>query len=454
MNNLVIQVFLSVLLFGTIIIMLFFIFKNIFSPKKISTLKSYIKNENYKASINLAKEIINKDRNNIEAHYYLGDAYYNQKKYELALIEFRTAEKKGIYEKIDERKLRERLAELYTKVDKIDEALKEYVILTKKHPNDYIYFYKVGELFEQKDMEEQAMSFYSNSIKLNSNYIPALLNMGVLLYKIKKYPESNNYLQMVVRKDPNNYKGFFYLGMLKKIENNHKDALKFFEKSSRDKEYKMRSLTERGMVYMIQAKYDEAIVELDRALKSCEPENNIKIQVQYLLASCYEQNRNITEAISLWEQIYAKKSNFRDVSEKLSNYQELRTDDRMKDFLTATDIDFLDMCKGIIFNMGMNIVDQHVISKDIMEFLCLEADDKWRNVKKKPKLIHISRKNSIVDEVILRKLNEKMREDNIIRGVIISSSSFSKLSIAFAKERPIELIDKTGLQKLLKQASA
>ena len=207
------------------------------------------------------------------------------------------------------------------------------------------------------------------------------------------------------------------------------------------------------VIYIYQKKYDEAIIELDRALKNCEEENHIKLNIRYVLAGCYELNRNITDAIVLWEQIYAIDSKFRDVSTKLLNYQELRVDDRMKDFLTATDIDFVDICKSIIHSMNLNVSEQEVLSRDSIEFLCLETDTKWRNVKRRPKLIHISRTSDPIEDDTLKQIHDKMRENNIIRGVVITSSVFTKLSYAFVKERPIELIDKNGLQDILREVS-
>jgi len=449
MNWLIAQVFLGVLLLGLLTIVIFFIFKSIFAPKKISTLKNYLKTENYKAAINLAKDILSKDKDNLEAHYYLANAYYKQGKYELALIEYKRAEKKGFYDKIDEKELRERLGELYQKIDNNEEALKEYILLTKKYPSNNLYYFKAGELFEKLGKEQQAIKFYHNSVKLNKSFVPAILNLGILLFKSKNYTEAKKFLNASVLKDPNSNEGYFYLGLLEKNENNFKGALKFFEKSARDKEYKVRSLMERGVILMAQRKYDDAALELNRALKNCDMEGNIKINIRYVLASCYEFKRNITEAISLWEEIYAINPSFKDVTEKLTDYQDLRVDDRMKDFLTATDTDFLDICKGIILNMGLNIIEFDILTNDSIEFFCLAPDSKWRNMKKRPTIIHISRRNSPVDEKVIRDLNEKMRNKNVIKAYVITSSSFSKLAVAYAKERPIELIEKSGLQNLL-----
>src|SRR4030043_1645962 len=98
MNFTIFFIFISVLLFGGLFFGIIYIIKNIISPQKISTLKNYLKEENYKAAVNLAKEIINKNKDNIEAHYYLGEAYYYQIRYELALAEYKIAEKSGLYD--------------------------------------------------------------------------------------------------------------------------------------------------------------------------------------------------------------------------------------------------------------------------------------------------------------------------------------------------------------------
>ncbi len=447
------QVFLAVFLFGGIGIIIFFIVRNIFSPKKIITLKNYIKSGNYKGAINIAKDILNKNRNDVEAHYYLGEAYYNLQKFELALVEYKSAEKTGLYANISEKALRERLAELYIKTQNTDEALKEYIFLIKQNPTEYSYYYMAGELFLQKNQSDHALKYFVYSVRLNKNHVPSLLNIGTILYENKNYGNAQKYLLHSIKVDQSNFKAYFYLGLIDASLNNYKEALKNFEKSIKDKDLKVRSLMERGKLFISMGNYEEAIIELERALKNCEQEDNIKMNIKYVLANCFELTRNVTEAIILWEEIYAVSPGFKDVSEKLSNYQELRMDDRMKDFMTATDTDFIDMSKGIAEHMGLNVLEVDILSKDSIELFCLEQDTKWRNVKKKPKIIHISRKTAPIDETIIRNLSEKMREKGVIRSVMMTSSSYSKMAVAYAQERPIELIDKNGLQEILKNAN-
>ncbi len=66
-----------------------------------------------------------------------------------------------------------------------------------------------------------------------------------------------------------------------------------------------------------------------------------------------KKNRKIINAVEQWEAIFEKKPNFKDVAKKLSQYQEIRTDDSMKDFLIANTDRFIEICKSVAEQMGM-----------------------------------------------------------------------------------------------------
>jgi tetratricopeptide (TPR) repeat protein len=451
-NNLILNIFLSVLVFGGFSIILFVILRKMLSPKKITALRTLIKSSNYKQAIKLAKEIITKEPNNSEAHYYLAEAYYFEGKLELALIEYKATDKIGVHDKhINEIDLREKLGELYAKFDNIDEAIKEYILLHQKFPDNYLFSFKIAELFEKKGLRDPAIIHYTKSIKRNPNFVPALLNLGIILYDTKKFQEAIKLLEQAVRIENSNFKAHLYLGLLKKADNNPKGAIKHFEIAVRDKDLKVRALMEKGIILMSSNKVEEAVIELERALKNVENESQtLVLNLRYILAICYENLRNITEAIVQWEKIYSVKPDFKNVGEKLASYQDLQMDDKMKDFMTATNDEYLDICKKIVENMNLTITELNIQSNEGIEFFTLEGNVKWRNVKKKPLLIHIYRKNTPVEDAILRKVHDTMRNKEIIKAVVLSASGFTKQALAFAQERPIELFDKNGLQNIIK----
>ena len=78
---------------------------------------------------------------------------------------------------------------------------------------------------------------------------------------------------------------------------------------------------------------------------------------RYFLALCHEKTRNLDKAIEQWEKIYQKKASFRDVAEKLTQYQEYRTDDHMKDYLTCGKEEFAEICKAVVQGpMGLSLI--------------------------------------------------------------------------------------------------
>jgi len=210
------------------------------------------------------------------------------------------------------------------------------------------------------------------------------------------------------------------------------------------------------MMMMQNGKYEDAAIELERALKNMDKEEqskniNLVLNIRYVLASCYEQTRNLTDAIIQWEAIYSKKTDFKNVAEKLAAYQELRMDDKMKDFMTATNEVFIDICKSIVSDkLQLNIMEMVKLSADGLEFYTLEGDNKWRNTKKRPKLARIYRRSEPIDESVIRSVHETMKEKEIMKALIITSSNFTKNALAYAQERPIELLDKNSLLNLIK----
>jgi tetratricopeptide (TPR) repeat protein len=226
-------------------------------------------------------------------------------------------------------------------------------------------------------------------------------------------------------------------------------ALHAFEKARRDPELKAKALLERGVCYISTQSYDSAISELERALKVASTENaQEQLYIKYFLASCYEKKRNIDKAVDLWEQVYKERANFRDVAEKLSQYQELRTDDSVKDYLTASMDTFYKLCTQIASGMNLNVKDISD-TQNGCQIIAVDAENKWRNVKKIPKLIRFLRVPEMITETTVRSLHEEMKSLNITRGILISSSNFSRKAIDFAESRPIELYNKDKLQKLL-----
>jgi tetratricopeptide (TPR) repeat protein len=170
-----------------------------------------------------------------------------------------------------------------------------------------------------------AENYFKKAISLNTKDPRFYVELGTLLYLSKKTREASATLEEALKLDPNNLTAQFYMGKVLKDSKEYSASLPYFEKASRDQEFKVRALVETGSCYMSLKMIDKAIPELDRAVKiSGNDAETDCLYARYFLGLCYEKKQDLPTAVAQWEKIYAIKKNFRDVGEKLVQYQDYR----------------------------------------------------------------------------------------------------------------------------------
>jgi len=446
-------VFIIVIILGIVIgAITFFVIRSIIAPKKVASLANLLKQGKTSAVVRTAKQILAREPRNPEAHYFLGMAYQEENKNELALMELQIVNQIGTFSAAcPEIPFRKKIAELYKFFNQPEEALKEYLLLIKMEPEEAEYYYEAGLLFEKRERAEKASVYFRKTIELNPNHSDAHYHLGMILYRSKKPVEAKVEFELAIKIQPDNFKAYYFVGKLLKDNHDYTGALAAFEKAQRDPEQKVKALVERGGCYMSMNNMEKAISELDRAVKISTNETAPEtLYGRYFLAMCYEKTREIDKAIEQWEKIYAKKPNFRDVSEKLSQYQDLRTDDRMKDYLTASMDEFYEICKSATESMSLSIRDISDVPNGCQIVAVETESSKWRNARKMPKVLRFLRVPELISESTVRSLHEEMRNLGVARGIIISSSNFSRKAVEYAETRPIDLVNKDQLQELLK----
>ncbi|MFP4331528.1 MAG: tetratricopeptide repeat protein [Spirochaetaceae bacterium] len=448
-------IILIILLGMAIGVTTFFLIKSILAPKRVGKLESLVKQKKSSAAVRVGKQIVAREPRNGDAHYFLGLAYLQDNKPELALMELKTVNQIGNFNgRIPELPFREKIADLFAKFNQPEEALKEYLLLIQKDKGNPNYYYKAGKLFEKRDKPKRAVAYYKKALAYDPSHDEAYMRMGTLLYRAKRPAEAKGYLEKAVAFQPDNYEAHFYLGRIAKENKDFRGAISAFEKSVKSQEFKARSLMERGVCYIKLNDMGRAISELERAVKQSEEDASAgeTLYSRYYLATAYEQTRKIEPAIEQWEQIYKQRPNFQNVAEKLSQYQDLREDDRVKDFLTMGQDEFRETCSAITQSMGLRVQDINDIDQGC-EVLAYEAQSKWRNARQMPKLIWFVRIPDLIDESRVRSLHEAMKNQNITRGILVSSSNFSRVAMDFAETRPIDLFNKERLQEMLKRTA-
>jgi len=425
------------------------------APRKITTLQEQLKQGKAAQAIRSAKQILAKEPRSNEAHYLLAQAYEQDGKNELALMEYKTVNQISDFTGIcKEAPFRKKIANLFLQFGQEEEALKEYLLLTKLEPYVPEHYYAVGQLFEARNKGGQAAGYYKKALEVNPRFSDSWFALGQLMYKAKRQAEAKDALQKALKLRPDNYKAYFYLGRILKDSRNFSGALGAFENAQKDPDFKVKALIERGSCFLATKSYDKAQNELERAIKlsSGDEESNEMLHARYFLSVCYERKRNLDKAIEQWEWLYSKKKNFRDVAEKLSQYQELRGDDRIKDFITESPENFEKTCLRLAAVMNLSVTDYTALAEGCQITAVERSTGQWRNTRKFPKFMRILRVPDVIDLPSVREFHEQMKKAGVNRGYFISSSSFTRSAYEFVESRPIDLIPRENLQELLKQA--
>ena len=451
-------IIILIALLGSVVASLgFVVFKTIMSPKKLEAVPRLIKQGKTANAIKLSKQILSKNPKNYMAHYYLGKAYLKEDRKELAIIEYKTVDENALFgEGIDESQFRTEYAALLMKCNQQNEALKNYLLLTKQAPNAADNFFQVGLIYEQQGRYDLALGFMQKAALLDKKNAKAHAEIGFMCYRTKKYIEAKKEIDLAIKLNPENYTSYYYLGKILKDSKDIGGAIKAFEKAQRAADVKQKAIIEHGSCFMLAIRYDIAILDFQRAVDlDKENTNQETLFARYFLAACYEKMHKIDKAIEQWESIHKKNKAFRDVAGKLTEYKDLQANDYLKDYLTSGNDEFIEICK----NATTKSLKLKILTCDSKKWGCEitginQGDESWMNVKKQVVLIRFYRNPEPIDEPAIHETLDIMKSMGSVKSFIFSSSDFSVAAKRYSENRPVELVEKQKLEAVLSKAGS
>lgn len=455
MDSNIVTVIAFAIVIAILVIVCFVILKTLLAPKKIGNIQKLIKMGKSQQAQKVAKAILTKDPKDYVAHYWLGEAYLAEKKSELAFMEFKIVAQHMVFDgTISEVAFRKKLAYLYAKYNENDNALKEYLLLTKQEPKNYENYLECGRLFEEANDHAAALGAYQKVIQLNPRNAKAHAALSNLYVHTKQFADARAEIDTAIKLDPEAPSNYYYLGKILKETHDYPGAVKALERGQRDPEFRQRALIEKGSCYMLAGQLDRATSEFESAVQNSKNEASQEtLYARYFLADCYEKNRKIDQAIEQWMEISKRNGKFRDVSTKLNQYKDLQTNDSMKEYLTASPQGFLEIAKKAA-KTGFNLVSMKL---EATKYGCLmlateESEESWKNARKQVWLVQFYRISKPIEEAAVQKVADVLKEKKYFKAVIFSSSGFAIEAVNFAENRPIVLAGKEMVESILSRA--
>ena len=106
----------------------------------------------------------------------------------------------------------------------LDEAEKLYRQVLQIAPNNPQILNLLGIIAQSKNLHEQAVSYFEQSLLNDSNNFEVYFNLGWSLFELKKYAEAANAYHRVITLKPQTFQAYNALGKIYAIENKKLEA--------------------------------------------------------------------------------------------------------------------------------------------------------------------------------------------------------------------------------------
>ena len=445
---------MNILVFIIVFIVVFAIL--IFAYKKISHLvfkkrqftsdkfEDILENKNYDKALSYLKKMLARTRNKSklsEIHEEIGNLYFNKGSYANAIIEYRSSIKNG--GETLERKLA--LAKSLYKIANKEDALTEYISLIKEYSNEKIIYFEIGIIYFENAQYSIAYDYFSKTENIDKTFMENLKYKGVSASFIYKDDEAISILSSISKTKYTDTLLKYGLARAYMNKKDYSTAIEYYKEALPNLLYKDSILYEMALCYTSLENYTNAIESLEKALRLRPKGKELLLTIKYVLAECYEKTKAINKAIELFENILFLDENYKDVSEKLNKYQNIRYSDTILNFFQSSTDEFLEKSINMVSNMLLYPYSYQYTKEDSIVIFSREnitpnSPTKMIYIRKSPKPIQI-------EEIV--SIFEYNKKSNIMKSAIITYAMASPEVIRHATISHIEIIGLKKIESLL-----
>lgn len=192
---------------------------------------------------------------------------------------------------------------LINRMDIAETALKTAARLA---PNDYLVFFNLGALYYTDSRFSQAESPLEKALKLNPDYVPARLFLGLTLEELGHEAQAIECYDLAIKTaETSGFKGeqpYLYLGRLLYRENRMDESLPYLEKAAQLNPQSCEALCLLARIRM----YGSQDAEAMEALNECRQADPQYPELHYLLSRVYVKQGKTDEAtkeLSMFQQL-------------------------------------------------------------------------------------------------------------------------------------------------------
>lgn len=398
-----------------------------------------------------ANRRLSRDPNDPYGLIPVGEIYYENRLWEKALPVYDVLSRMAAEKKeIDAFKANQRAGICCIQLKKSQEALNFLAMALKLNPHDYESNFFMGKALFDCQMYEKSIPFLKKSLVAKPDAEGVYVLLGEALYRAHHFKDAMPCFKKALDEDPGNKIALFCMADCMDQSGNGDKALKVFMHLRPDPEYGARSCLAAGIYHTRTNATEAAIQDFEIGLKHENAPPEVRTEIQYRLAQQYFQINQISKGLMLLKQIRSQNVSYKDVNSLITRYQELSQNTNLQVYLSSKNSDFVPLCRKFIAvkykKSSVKIVDINVgpLFTDILAEI---SSGRWDETE----IFRFFRSSGGTGEFYVRDLHSHMQDIKADKGFCVTAGVFSEETHKFVEGRPLDLIEKTELTRLLKE---
>lgn len=402
----------------------------------------------------ILKEIEKKlarDPHNVNALETIGNIYYSEKNWEKVwnvyktLFDISTAH---VEINIAKCTLRMGIAAFY--LQKNEDAIASLMTSLKKEPENFDCNFYLGQALYNAGTYDKAIYCLKKARIIQPENIKINALLGQCLFKAQKFRDSLPFLKKVLDEHPDNKEILYNMAVAMSEVGMGDKAIKVFMHLRPDPQFGAQSCLEAGKIHERNKNFQEAVKDYEIALKLQNVPDQIMLQIKYRLGNTWIQLNDISKALIYLKQVQAIKSGYKDTDQLVARYSELNQNKNLQIYLMSGTSDFVALCRKFIttyYKDSFVKVEDVQVSSETVEIVCAIENPKWES----KQLFRFYRTQNVIGDIYIREFHGKIRDAKCDHGCCVTMGSFSESAHKYTEGRPIDIIEKDELVKILKK---
>ena len=442
---------LIALIAGLLLVSILVALKNIKRKEDKKDVTQKIQKKGKSAILKEAERKLSHDPHNVTALEMLGDIYFSEQNWEKVWGVYKTLyEISTAHPEIDVAKSTMRMGIAAYNLDKNEDALSSLMLSIKKNPEDFDCNLFLGRALLKANTFDKAVYCFKKAkvLQPDNNQVNELL--GTALFKSSKYRDCLPFLKRVLDENPGNKEILYQMAVAMTECGMGDKALKVFMHLRPDPNFGAQACLEAGKMHERVKDYQSAVKDYEIALKLQNVPEQIMLQIKYRLGNTCIAMNDISKGLVYLKQIQATKPQYKDVDTLVSRYSELNQNKNLQTYLMAGTSDFVALCRKFIstyYKDAFVKVEDVQVASECVEIICEIETSKWEA----RHAFRFYRVQNVIGDINVREFHGKFRDAKCDNGICITMGSFSESAHKYIEGRPIDLIEKEELVKILKR---